>query len=334
MMPEDRRDLEARKVVGVGEATTTLMPPFLHRQLGIDIVDLYREVRPTWKLGIKFDWGLPGRYSFSYRVPPQFRSGRHRDFWKGNTVALGNAYGFVEPLESTALHMVIVEIAYLIGGLQSGNRPSDRSFANEALGAHWDYLRWFLSVHYKFNRKSETRFWRDCRASVDVSGLQPLLDHYSTCGPWVESGNRRCATGDPAFNYEGLMIMLLGQQVPCPPPTRTTLSPAQWRARLQRYRALLHRALPQPEAIALLRQRPQLLRELQSSERSWINGAGERMTPTSRATGIAQPRRDDPLGRRFREGHPGAYPARRAQTTSTRTTNPKLTPLRRKWYGL
>ena len=53
-------------IIGVGEATTTLMPPFLHHQLGIDIVELYREVRPTWKLGINFEWGLPGDYRFAY----------------------------------------------------------------------------------------------------------------------------------------------------------------------------------------------------------------------------------------------------------------------------
>src|SRR5690242_18032579 len=53
-------------IIGVGEATTTLMPPFLHRQLGIDVVDLYREVRPTWKLGIRFEWGLPGDYYFNF----------------------------------------------------------------------------------------------------------------------------------------------------------------------------------------------------------------------------------------------------------------------------
>ena len=60
--------VESKKIpiVGVGEATTTLMPPFLHRQLGIDVVDLYRAVRPTWKLGIKFEWGLPGQYSFNF----------------------------------------------------------------------------------------------------------------------------------------------------------------------------------------------------------------------------------------------------------------------------
>ena len=44
----------------------------------------------------------------------RFRSGRHGEFWKGNTVAVGNAYGFVEPLESTALHMVIMEMRVLL----------------------------------------------------------------------------------------------------------------------------------------------------------------------------------------------------------------------------
>src|SRR5262249_23487131 len=93
----------------------------------------------------------------------RFRSGRDREVWKGNTVAIGNSYGFVEPLESTTLHMVIVEIAYLLGGLQpSGNGREYPAFANERIGRHWDYLRWFLTVHYKFNRKKDTPFWRDC----------------------------------------------------------------------------------------------------------------------------------------------------------------------------
>src|SRR5262249_11227469 len=49
----------------------------------------------------------------------RFRSGRHRDLWLKNVVAVGNAYGFVEPLESTALHMVIVEVGYLLQGIES-----------------------------------------------------------------------------------------------------------------------------------------------------------------------------------------------------------------------
>ena len=43
----------------------------------------------------------------------KFRSGRHQHFWRENVVALGNAYAFVEPLASTAIHMILYEIDLL-----------------------------------------------------------------------------------------------------------------------------------------------------------------------------------------------------------------------------
>ena len=49
-------------IIGVGEATTTLMPVFLHKVLGIDVVEFYERVRPTWKMGITFDWGPVGGF--------------------------------------------------------------------------------------------------------------------------------------------------------------------------------------------------------------------------------------------------------------------------------
>ena len=60
-------------IIGVGEATTTLMPPFLHHELGLDIVALWTAVRPTFKLGIKFVWGprrsTGSRYPFGEAWP-------------------------------------------------------------------------------------------------------------------------------------------------------------------------------------------------------------------------------------------------------------------------
>lgn len=44
-------------IIGVGEATVPSMVPYLHNDLGIDPTELYRRVAPTWKLGIRFDWG-------------------------------------------------------------------------------------------------------------------------------------------------------------------------------------------------------------------------------------------------------------------------------------
>lgn len=483
-------------IIGVGEATTTLMPPFLHRQLGLDIVAFYRDVRPTWKLGIRFEWGLPGEYYFNYpfgstapieafaqdgelsnqslislmmsadrvpmmvgddgaivsllreaklayhldnkpfvaylkasaqqrgithidaeisdvqtsadrerverlvltdgrtldadlyvdasgfrallieralgspfesyasslfcdsavvgtvaqpgairpyttaetmdagwcwRIPVQgedhrgyvfssahldldhaqaemearnpglqdvwslrFRSGRHREFWKGNTVAVGNAYGFVEPLESTALHMVITELGYLIGGLRDARAGEpDRAFANQAVGAHWDFLRWFLSVHYKFNRRKDTPFWRDCRAGVDVSGMAPLLERFSDKGPWDQVGSLQF--GDFAFSFEGLMVLLLGQHAPCPRPTGTKLAPARWQAVTSEYRALLARTVDHRRALDVLAERADLLHEFVESPTSWINRSNMLMPSLTPDTGSAKPPSDLPL---------------------------------------
>lgn len=486
-------------IIGVGEATSTLILPFLHRQLGIDSADLYHEVRPTWKLGIKFIWGLPGNdYYFTYpfgftrtaeayaldghiahhslvgtlmavdRVPivrspdgeiesllarspyayhldnrpfvdflakrarregiryidaevenavvahdgenierlildgerecradlyvdatgfrslliektlgspfisyasslfcdsavvgnvPQrgpiqpyttaetmdagwcwripvegedhrgyvfssahltadqaraemeaanpglgetwslrFRSGRHADFWKGNTVAVGNAYGFVEPLQSTALHMVIIEIAYLISGLEAAERGEpDRAAINRQLGAHWDYLRWFLALHYKFNRKRDTEFWRTCRETADVSGMQDLLDHHAAVGPWDGNEEAYQLVADPTFGSPGLLITLLGQQVPCPPPAALKVSPARWEEWKAENRSIASRALLQAEALDVVRRRPEILQEVVMFSGSWLvlseRGAGEwqRLQATVCGGGAALP---------------------------------------------
>jgi len=52
-------------IIGVGEATTPLMLAFLYDRLGLDAEELFRDVKPTMKLGIRFDWG-PGDGWFPY----------------------------------------------------------------------------------------------------------------------------------------------------------------------------------------------------------------------------------------------------------------------------
>ena len=131
----------------------------------------------------------------------------------------------MEPLESTALHMVIMEMRVLLRCLRTAaDGQWDRSFANRSVGLHWDYLRWFLAMHYRFNRKSDSEFWRTCRETVDVSGIEPMLERFRREGPVKEGGISPHAIPDPVFNYHGVVTMLLGQQVPCPRPAETWLS--------------------------------------------------------------------------------------------------------------
>ena len=53
-------------IIGVGEATTNHLVSLLHETLDIDLGKFYREVKPTWKLGIRLDWGGPEQKSFYY----------------------------------------------------------------------------------------------------------------------------------------------------------------------------------------------------------------------------------------------------------------------------
>jgi tryptophan halogenase len=218
----------------------------------------------------------------------RFRSGRHRDFWLGNVVAVGNAYGFVEPLESTALHMVIIEVSHLLAGIEAMQDPeNDGSFVtrtNELVAAHWDYLRWFLAIHYKFNRRLDTPFWRAARADVDVSGFRHLLERFEREGPWIVPEGQHFEVGDPTFWYGGLIMLLLGQGVECAPlcPVRSLVS---WQDELSKYRGLVKRAMPQNEALEVFRQRPDILRDFCEHSASWIQGRSERIGVPKRSNG-------------------------------------------------
>jgi tryptophan 7-halogenase len=191
----------------------------------------------------------------------RFRAGRHAHFWKGNVVALGNAYGFVEPLESTALHMLIRQIGLLVRSfpLRKGERglPEELSLK---VGAWWDYLSWFLALHYKFNRRVDSRFWRACREDVDVSHHAGLLAAFRERGPLTYDPAARAAFDypDPLWGPEGIDAILLGQGVEGHRP-RPLLDRAVWTEKMHRARAVVARAESHERALQLLAEDPRLL---------------------------------------------------------------------------
>src|SRR6185295_11334759 len=90
-----------------------------------------------------------------------FRSGRYQRLWVGNVVAVGNAAGFVEPLEATALQVICVEASTLTDSLLdslSTPTPTLIQLYNEYNTRAWDDIRDFLAVHYKFNTRLDSPF--------------------------------------------------------------------------------------------------------------------------------------------------------------------------------
>src|SRR5688572_12160557 len=119
------------------------------------------------------------------RIVP-FVSGRYQRAWVGNTVAIGNASGFVEPLEATALGVIAMQSRLLSECLrESGGelRPSHQALFNRFNAVNWDSIRGCLALHYRFNERLDTPFWRACRTDAELGTAAPIVDHYQENGP-------------------------------------------------------------------------------------------------------------------------------------------------------
>ena len=146
----------------------------------------------------------------------KFKSGRYRRGWVDNVVAIGNACGFVEPLEATALMIVCQQSRTLVEFFrQCILTPTDgvRGLYNQIFADAWDEIRDFLALHYKLNTRLDTPFWRHCRHDTDLGNAAPLMDFYAENGPSVYAQyllhNRLTS-----FGIDGFLVMFLGNRLP------------------------------------------------------------------------------------------------------------------------
>jgi len=185
----------------------------------------------------------------------KFPSGRYRDSWVKNVVAVGNASGFVEPLEATSLWIICFEcriIAEMLADCDRRPGPALVAVYNRVAARAWDSIRQFLAVHYRFNRRLDTPFWRACRADVDLVGAGPLVEYYEENGPSTFARNILLESDD-LFGLEGHFTLLVGQKV----PYRRVYTPSEEEQRIwQSIRAENHAravdGLTIPEALAAI----------------------------------------------------------------------------------
>ena len=154
------------------------------------------------------------RVSTSPRVV-RFRTGRYGRNWVGNVVGIGNSVGFVEPLEATALQVICVEASTLADSLidcEGEPTPTLIELYNRYNARAWDDIRDFLAVHYAFNTRLDTPFWRACRADTALHEAEFLVEFYRQNGPSVVAGVQLLHDSN-SFGMEGYLAMLLGQNV-------------------------------------------------------------------------------------------------------------------------
>jgi tryptophan halogenase len=177
--------------------------------------------------------------------------------WVENVVAIGNAGAFVEPLEATALAMVCTQSRILAELLHHGAlTPGDtlRDLYNDLIARDWDEIRDFLSLHYRFNTRFDTPFWRECRASVDVGGMGPLLEFYRENGPTGLCRHRLPSGTESIFGLEGYLVMLIGNRVPYRARhTPTAAERERWQIHCAQLRATARTGMDVREALACIR---------------------------------------------------------------------------------
>ncbi|EZP49991.1 tryptophan halogenase family protein [Sphingomonas sp. RIT328] len=179
--------------------------------------------------------------------PLRFTTGRRRLSWHRNVVALGLASGFIEPLESTSIHLIQRGIATLMSLFPAnGFVPAEVDLYNDLMRRETEAVRDFVILHYKQTRRDDTPFWRTMRGMAVPDSLAQRMEIFANLGRVIlEPGE--------LFREASWVAVMLGQglQPHDHDPAADLLPAEETRASLRRMRDLMHRgvqAMPTHEA--------------------------------------------------------------------------------------
>lgn len=148
---------------------------------------------------------LPGQALADPR-PLRFTAGRRKTVWAHNVVAIGLSSGFLEPLESTSIHMIQTGIERLLQRLPSGNPgKQERAAFNADAEREIELIRDFIILHYWANGREEP-FWRERRETPLPESLAQRI------ALWREAGRIVQEKGE-LFTEAAWQQVLIGQGV-------------------------------------------------------------------------------------------------------------------------
>ncbi|SET10818.1 tryptophan halogenase family protein [Thalassotalea agarivorans] len=125
---------------------------------------------------------LDGQAIGEPRVIP-FKTGRRRKQWNKNVVSIGLSSGFLEPLESTSIHLIQTAAIRLLKFFpHQGIKQSEVDTLNQLSVFELERIRDFIILHYKVNERSDSDFWQQCQRMEIPESLAKRITLFKETG--------------------------------------------------------------------------------------------------------------------------------------------------------
>ena len=135
----------------------------------------------------------------------KFKTGRRRKGWHKNCVAIGLSSGFIEPLESTSIHLIMTAIVRLLRLFPyNGVTTSAVNEYNSKLDSELNAVRDFIILHYHVNHRQDSQFWQHCQNMDIPASLAHKIQLFK------ETGRVFLDDGD-IFRVDSWTQVMLGQ---------------------------------------------------------------------------------------------------------------------------